>query len=90
MAIAAGVAASSATRTLDRLVHDGLVSRTDSEADRRCVTIALTAEGKRALARKRSAVTAQRRRIAETLTPEEQAQAVVILRRLARVVDGEW
>lgn len=90
LAIAAGVAAPTATRTLDALARDGLVTRTPSEDDRRCVLVALTAEGQRALATKKREVAAVRERIAESLTPAEQAQASRLLDRLAAVIEEQW
>ncbi|NHA67485.1 MarR family winged helix-turn-helix transcriptional regulator [Phycicoccus flavus] len=42
-----GVGASSALRTVDRLLAGGLVTRDEDAADRRAVVIALTAKGRR-------------------------------------------
>src|SRR5581483_2964159 len=46
------------TKHVDRLERDGLVERTQSEADRRRVGLTLTAEGQRLLRRVRSRRTA--------------------------------
>jgi DNA-binding MarR family transcriptional regulator len=89
LALAAGVAPPTATRMLDGLDRDGLVRRTASEHDRRCVSISLTPEGSRALARKRSEVAAARERIADSLSPAERAQATVLLDRLAQVIEEQ-
>jgi DNA-binding MarR family transcriptional regulator len=90
LAIAAGVAAPTATRTLDALVRDGLVTRTQSEDDRRCVSVSLTPEGRRALTQTSRVVADARGRIADTLAPDEQAQAAAILDRLATAIEEQW
>ena len=53
------------------------------EHDRRCVSVSLTADGRRALARKQREVDDARARIAASLEPDERAQAAVLLDRLA-------
>ena len=42
-----GVSASNASRICDRLIRAGLLDRRDSSADRRHISLTLTAEGKR-------------------------------------------
>jgi DNA-binding MarR family transcriptional regulator len=74
---------------LDALERDGLVSRAPDEHDRRCVTVSLTAEGQRALARKVQEVAEARERIAASLDPAERAQAAALLDRLAQVIEEQ-
>jgi DNA-binding MarR family transcriptional regulator len=87
LAVGAGVAPPTATRMLDALVRDGLVTRRPAEHDRRAVLIALTPAGREALTRAGRRVEAARARVRDSLTPEEQAQAAALLRRLAAVVE---
>ncbi|HEY6780308.1 MAG TPA: MarR family transcriptional regulator [Thermoleophilaceae bacterium] len=89
LAEAAGIAAPTATRMLDGLERDGLVTRTPDELDRRCVRVSLTASGRRALAHKQGEVDAARARIAASLEPEERAQAAMLLGRLAEAIEAE-
>src|SRR5213076_1297008 len=58
--LAAGERVSTAamSKRVSRLQRDGLVARTKSEADRRCVGLTLTEEGQRTLRRVRSRRTA--------------------------------
>lgn len=90
LAIAAGVATPTATRTLDALVRDGLVTRVQSEDDRRCVSVSLTAEGRRLLAEKTLVVAEARARVADSLAPEEQRNAAALLDRLATAIEEQW
>jgi len=87
LAVGAGVAPPTATRMLDALVRDGLVTRRPAEHDRRAVLIALTPAGREALARAGRLVEAARARVRDSLTVEEQVQAAALLRRLAAVVE---
>ena len=87
LAEAAGVAPPTATRMLDGLDRDGLVTRTPSATDRRCVTVDLTSAGREALERTEAAVAAGRARIADSLSDAEREQAAALLRRLAVVVE---
>jgi DNA-binding MarR family transcriptional regulator len=89
LAEAAGVAPPTATRMLDGLERDRLVTRTPSATDRRCVTVDLTAAGRDALERTERAIVAGRARIAGSLTGAEREQAAVLLRRLAVVVEEQ-
>lgn len=83
----AGVSAPTATRMLDGLEKQGLVERHASDEDRRCVLIALTEEGRRAVDAKRRDVRAMRRKVAAQLTEEERAQATALLQRLADAME---
>jgi DNA-binding MarR family transcriptional regulator len=89
LAEAADVAPPTATRMLDGLDRDGLVIRTPSATDRRCVTVDLTPAGRDALERTETAIAAGRARIADSLTDEEREQAAALLRRLAVVVEEQ-
>jgi DNA-binding MarR family transcriptional regulator len=82
-----GVAPATATQILDNLERDGLVERSRTAADRRTVTVTLTAGGRRALERKRRGLVNQRRRLFENLEPEERAQAERVLRHLAEIME---
>ena len=89
LAEAAGVAPPTATRMLDGLDRDGLVTRTPSATDRRCVIVDLTPAGRKALERTEAATAAARARIADSLTEAEREQAAALLRRLAEVVEEQ-
>jgi DNA-binding MarR family transcriptional regulator len=89
LAEAAGVAPPTATRALDCLERDGLVTRTPSATDRRCVMVDLTPEGRAALEVSAEAIAAGRARIADSLTAAEREQAIALLRRLALVVEEQ-
>jgi MarR family transcriptional regulator for hemolysin len=89
LAEAAGVAPPTATRMLDGLDRDGLVTRSPSATDRRCVIVDLTPAGRTALERTEAALVAGRARIAGSLTEEEREQAAALLRRLAVVVEEQ-
>ena len=87
VAEAAGVAAPTATRMLDSLERDGIVVRRPCPADRRAVTVTLTAKGARLVTAKRAAVGEQRRALYDALAAGERAQAETLLRRLAEAID---
>jgi DNA-binding MarR family transcriptional regulator len=61
------------SKRVSRLERDGLVARTKSEADRRCVGLTLTEEGQRALRRVRSRRTAWLASRLSALSPAELA-----------------
>ena len=87
LAAAAGVSAPTATRMLDGLVRQGLAERHASDEDRRCVLVALTDDGRRAVEDKRRQVQATRRKLAGLLDDTERAQATVLLQRLADALE---
>ena len=89
LAASAGVAPPTATRMLDALVREGVVARTPCEDDRRVVRVALTDGGRDAVATAGRQVTERRARVRDQLSPEEQAQAAALLRRLAAVLEDE-
>jgi DNA-binding MarR family transcriptional regulator len=89
LAEAAGVAAPTATRMLDGLDRDGLVTRTPSATDRRCVTVDLTAKGRAALEHTHASIVDARARVAGSLSPDDREQAARLLRRLAVVIEEQ-
>ena len=89
LAASAGVAPPTATRMLDALVREGVVARTPCEDDRRVVRVALTEGGRDAVATAGSQVAERRARVRDQLSPDEQAQAAALLRRLAAVLEDE-
>jgi MarR family transcriptional regulator, organic hydroperoxide resistance regulator len=89
LAETAGVAPPTATRMLDGLDRDGLVTRTPSATDRRCVVVELTPVGREALQSTEAAIADGRARIAGSLTEAEREQAAQLLRRLAVVVEEQ-
>ena len=89
LAASAGVAPPTATRMLDALVRDGFVARTPCEDDRRVVRVALTEGGRDAVATAGRQVAERRARVRDQLSPDEQAQAAALLRRLAAVLEDE-
>ena len=89
LAASAGVAPPTATRMLDALVREGVVARTPCEDDRRVVRVALTEGGRDAVATAGRQVAERRARVRDHLTPAEQEQAAVLLRRLATIVEDQ-
>jgi DNA-binding MarR family transcriptional regulator len=87
LAEAAAVAPPTATRMLDGLVTAGRVERATDPADRRCVVVGLTDQGRDMVAAKREAVRAARRRIAAALTPEEREVAGPLLLKIAGALE---
>ena len=88
LATAAGVTPPTATRMLDGLERAGFVERARAEHDRRCVHVALTDEGRRAVRDKRRRLVARRLEIFESLDPADRAGAAALLRRLGDVIEG--
>lgn len=87
LAAAADVSIPTATRMLQQLESAGVVVRRRSAEDERKVLVALTADGGERLTR---LLTRRRERQAEAFavfTPEERAQLVALLRKLAPVID---
>lgn len=87
LAVLGGVTAPTATRMLDGLERDGIVERSHSTTDRRRVTVRLTAEGRKILAAKRRMVAQKRRKMFESLHPDERREAAHLLGRLAGLFD---
>jgi DNA-binding MarR family transcriptional regulator len=89
LAEAADVAPPTATRMLDGLDRDGLVTRTPSATDRRCVSVDLTPRGREALGLTQAAMAQARARIADSLSADERERATALLRRLAVVIEEQ-
>jgi DNA-binding MarR family transcriptional regulator len=73
---------------LDGLERAGLVRRARAEHDRRCVDVALTDEGRRAVRDKRGRLDVRRREMFDSLDPAERTAAAALLRRLGDVIEG--
>lgn len=89
LAVAAGIAAPTATRMLDRLEQDGFIERHVSANDRRAVAVSLTAAGQEMLAHKRDAVIEKILRVYEALAPEQRGHASPVLRAMADAIGEE-
>jgi DNA-binding MarR family transcriptional regulator len=89
--LAAGERVSTAamSKRVSRLQRDGLVARTKSEADRRCVGLTLTEEGQRTLRRVRSRRTAWLASRLNALSPDELASVGAAAESLARLLEVE-
>jgi DNA-binding MarR family transcriptional regulator len=75
------------THLVDRLERKGLVVRRPGVADRRCVRVALTSEGKDVADRSMTVHATTERRLVDGLTPTEQEQLAGLLRKLLVLVD---
>ena len=82
------VSTAAMSKRISRLQRDGLVARTKSEADRRCVGLTLTEEGQRTLRRVRSRRTAWLASRLGALTPDELAAVGAAAEPLARLLEG--
>lgn len=80
------VSAAAMSKRLSRLERDGLVARTQSESDRRCVGLTLTDEGQRVLRHVRTRRTAWLATRLEGLAPEELAAVEAALEPLSRLL----
>jgi DNA-binding MarR family transcriptional regulator len=81
------VSTAAMSKRVSRLQRDGLVARTKSEADRRCVGLTLTEEGQRALRRVRSRRTAWLASRLSALSPAELASVEGAAEPLARLLE---
>ncbi|HWI75214.1 MAG TPA: MarR family transcriptional regulator [Baekduia sp.] len=88
LARAAGVSAPTATRMIDGLEARGLVTRERAPEDRRAVRIALTGDGRAAVADHRDRLRARRRALFDQLSPGERRAAAKVLARLAAAYEG--
>jgi DNA-binding MarR family transcriptional regulator len=82
------VSTAAMSKRVSRLQRDGLVARTKSEADRRCVGLTLTEDGQRTLRRVRSRRTAYLASRLGALAPAELAAVGAAAEPLARLLDG--
>jgi DNA-binding MarR family transcriptional regulator len=83
------VSTAAMSKRVSRLERDGLVARTKSEADRRCVGLTLTEEGQRTLRRVRSRRTAWLASRLGALPPAELASVGAAAEPLARLLELE-
>jgi DNA-binding MarR family transcriptional regulator len=82
------VSTAAMSKRVSRLERDGLVARTKSEADRRCIGLTLTEEGQRTLRRVRSRRTAWLASRLTALSPAELAAIGAAAEPLARLVES--
>jgi DNA-binding MarR family transcriptional regulator len=83
------VSTAAMSKRVTRLERDGLVARTKSEADRRCVGLTLTDEGQRTLRRVRSRRTAWLASRLSALSQAELASVGAAAEPLARLLELE-
>jgi DNA-binding MarR family transcriptional regulator len=83
------VSTAAMSKRVSRLERDGLVTRTQSEADRRCIGLTLTEDGQRTLRRVRSRRTAWLASRLGALTPAELAAVGAAAEPLARLLERE-
>jgi DNA-binding MarR family transcriptional regulator len=83
------VSTAAMSKRISRLERDGLVERTPSEKDRRCVGLTLTDEGQRVLRRVRSRRTAWLASRVDTLSPAERAALAAAVEPLTRLLYEE-
>ena len=83
------VSTAAMSKRVSRLERDGLVARTKSEADRRCVGLTLTEDGQRTLRRVRSRRTAWLASRLSSLSPAELAAVGAAAEPLARLLERE-
>jgi DNA-binding MarR family transcriptional regulator len=81
------VSTAAMSKRITRLERDGLVARTPSEADRRCVGLTLTDEGQRTLRRVRSRRTAWLASRLSDLSPDDLASVSAAAEPLARLLE---
>ena len=83
------VSTAAMSKRVSRLERDGLVVRTKSEADRRCVGLTLTEDGQRTLRRVRSRRTAWLASHLSSLSPAELEAVGAAAEPLARLLELE-
>jgi DNA-binding MarR family transcriptional regulator len=81
------VSTAAMSKRVSRLERDGLVERTPSETDRRCVGLSLTEDGQRILRRVRSRRTAWLASRLSALSPAELAAVGAAAEPLARLLE---
>ena len=89
LAVGERVSTAAMSKRVTRLERDGLVTRTKSEADRRCTGLTLTEEGQRTLRRVRSRRTAWLASRLSSLSPAELAAVGAAAEPLARILQLE-
>jgi MarR family transcriptional regulator, organic hydroperoxide resistance regulator len=88
LARAADVGPATMTGLLDGLEERGIVTRRRGEADRRCVVVTLTDEGRRILDEATARWQGKLDAMVGDVAPEDVAMAAEVLRRLAGLFDG--
>jgi len=84
------VSTAAMSKRISRLERDGLVARTKSDADRRCIGLTLTDEGQRVLRRVRSRRTAWLASRLDKLSPSELGAIAAAAEPLAQLLrEGE-
>ncbi|HET8752001.1 MAG TPA: MarR family transcriptional regulator [Gaiellaceae bacterium] len=83
------VSTAAMSKRISRLERDGLITRTPSDSDRRCVGLTLTDEGQRTLRRVRSRRTAWLASRLGTLSPDELAAVGAAVEPLLRLLADE-
>ena len=83
------VSTAAMSKRVSRLERDGLVTRTQSDADRRRVGLTLTDEGQRTLRRVRSRRTAWLASRLDTLSPDELARVGAAVDALSNLLADE-
>jgi len=83
------VSTAAMSKRVSRLERDGLVTRTQSEVDRRQVGLTLSDEGQRALRRVRSRRTAWLASRLDTLSPDELARVGAAVDALSHLLADE-
>jgi DNA-binding MarR family transcriptional regulator len=81
------VSTAAMSKRVSRLQREGLVARTQSETDRRCVGLTLTEEGQRVLRRVRSRRTAWLASRLGALSPAELAAVAAAVEPLAQLLE---
>jgi DNA-binding MarR family transcriptional regulator len=79
-----GIPLSTATHTIDRLVHKGLVIRVRSDADRRIVQVEMSESGKKLHAALRAKHEAMARSWLEPLSPNERETFLSMMSKIAK------
>jgi DNA-binding MarR family transcriptional regulator len=83
------VSTAAMSKRVSRLERGGLVARTQSETDRRCVGLTLTEDGQRTLRRVRSRRTAWLASRLGALTPAELAAVGAAVEPLAQLLEAD-
>lgn len=88
LAQAADLSPATATRMLDSLVDQGLVTRVRSESDRRIVTCSLTDHGREVIAERRALFQGSWEGALAEFSTAELAVAAAVFDRIATMFDG--
>ena len=89
LAMALGVSAPSASTMVDRLLELAMVSRRQSEADRREVIVALTPEGEQAACRLEAVLLRGICELLDRLGPDHAAKWVEVYARIREVLESD-